>query len=62
MYTDEIVKMTNCRVVNIWNIDSGSTVRNGLPSVVLHVLYTCKYLVLLLYLDLTSLLLLKTKI
>jgi len=43
-------------------MDSGSTVRNGLPSVVLHVLYTCKYHVLLLYLDLTLLRVLKTKI
>ena len=42
-------------------MDSGSTVRNGLPSVVLNVLYTCQYLVLLLYLDLTSLRVLKTK-
>jgi len=43
MYTDETVKMTNCSVGNIWNMDSGSTrtLRNGLPSVVLHVLYTC---------------------
>jgi hypothetical protein len=30
-------------VVVTWNTDSGSTrtLRNGLPSVVLHVLYTC---------------------
>jgi len=62
MYTDEIVKMTNCSVGNICNMASGTTVRNGLPSVVLHVLYTCTYLVLLLYLDLTSLRVLKTKI
>jgi hypothetical protein len=41
MYTDEIVKMTNCSVSNIWNMDSGSTLRNRLPIVVLHVLYTC---------------------
>jgi len=36
-------------------MDSGTTLRNGLPSVVLNVLYKCKYLVLLLNLDLTTL-------
>jgi len=28
MYTDEIVKMTNCSVGNIWNMGSGTILRN----------------------------------